>query len=164
MATIFNFQTNSGKQRGILTAFILHSLQKNPKSGYDLLKEISEKTKGTWTPSKGTLYPLLTKLEEEELIQINKIEQRSRTIYETTDKGKNQLRNIKKHTKEMDEKINQFSNLLSEIIDEERKDFINLMIQIRKQVFKLSNRKGSEVQDILKNTLNKLENLSENTN
>lgn len=164
MATIFNFQTNSGKQRGILTAFILHSLQKKPKSGYDLLKEISEKTKGTWTPSKGTLYPLLTKLEEEELIQINKIEQRSRTIYETTDKGKNQLRNIKKHTKEMDEKINQFSNLLSEIIDEERKDFINLMIQIRKQVFKLSNRKGSEVQDILKNTLNKLENLSENTN
>lgn len=162
MAPIFNFQTNSGKQRGILAVYVLHSLHKKPKSGYDILKEITEKTKGTWTPSKGTLYPLLSKLEEENLIQIQNIEQRSKTIYETTKQGEEQLSNIKKHTKEMEEKINQFRNILSEIIDEEKKDIINIMLQIREFIIQLAPAKHNEVKRMLENTLKNLQTLAEN--
>ncbi len=162
MAPIFNFQTNSGKQRGILAVYILQSLHKKPKSGYDILKEITEKTKGTWTPSKGTLYPLLGKLEEEKLIQIQNIEQRSKTIYETTKQGEKQLSNIKKHTKEMDEKINQFRNILSEILDEEKKDIINIMLEIRSFIIQLSPTKHNEVKEMLENTLKRLQSLADN--
>ncbi|MBS3777824.1 MAG: PadR family transcriptional regulator [Candidatus Thermoplasmatota archaeon] len=161
MATIFNFQTKSGKQRGILAVYILHSLHKKPKSGYDILKEITEKTHGTWTPSKGTLYPLLTKLEKDNLIQINKVEQRSKTVYETTEKGIEQLNNIRKHAKEMEEKINQFRNMLSEIINEEKSEIISTMLQIRKLVIELSQTKQEKIQKMLNKTLNELQDLAQ---
>jgi DNA-binding PadR family transcriptional regulator len=156
MATIFNFQTKSGKQRGILAVYILHSLQKKPKSGYDLLKEITEKTEGTWTPSKGTLYPLLTKLENDDLIKIKQIQQRSKTVYEPTEKGREQLRNIKKHAEEMEEKITQFRNMLSEIINEEKADLIKRMLQIRKLIFQLSETHKEEIENMLDNALKQL--------
>jgi len=160
MATIFNFQTKSGKQRGILSVYILHTLNKKPKSGYDILKEITEKTHGTWTPSKGTLYPLLTKLEKDKLIQINKVEQRSKTVYETTEKGIEQLKNIRKHAKEMEEKINQFRNMLSEIINQEKSEIISTMLEIRKLVIELSQTKHDEIQNMLDETLKELQNLA----
>lgn len=160
MATIFNFQTKSGKQRGILAVYILHTLHKKPKSGYDILKEITEKTHGAWTPSKGTIYPLLTKLEKDNLIQINKVEQRSKTVYETTEKGIEQLKNVRKHAKEMEEKINQFRNMLSEIINEEKSEIINTMLQIRKLVIELSQPRHDEIQDMLNNTLIRLQKLA----
>ena len=161
MTTIFNFQTKSGKQQGILGVFILHSLHNEPKSGYDILKEITEKTQGAWTPSKGTLYPLLTKLEDDGLIQIKQIEQRSKTVYETTNKGITQLRNIKKHAKEMEEKINQFGNLLSDIINEEKSDIILKLLQIRKLAIQLSKTKHKELQSILDTTLERLQLIAE---
>ena len=160
MATIFNFQTKSGKQRGILAVYILHTLNKKPKSGYDILKEITEKTHGTWTPSKGTLYPLLTKLEKDKLIQINKVEQRSKTVYETTEKGIEQLKNVRKHAKEMEEKINQFRNMLSEIINQEKSEIISTMLEIRKLVIELSQTKHDEIQNLLDETLQELQNLA----
>ncbi len=160
MTTIFNFQTKSGKQQGILAVYILHSLQKKPKSGYDLLKEITKKTEGTWTPSKGTLYPLLNKLEEDKLISIKRVEQRSKTIYETTEKGILHLTNIKNHAKEMEEKITQFRNMLSEIINEEKAAIINRMLQIRKLVLQLSETHEEEVQQLLDEALSRLQGLS----
>lgn len=161
MATIFNFQTKTGKQRGILAVYILHSLHKKPKSGYDILKEITEKTHGAWTPSKGTVYPLLNRLEKENLIKIKKVEQRSKTIYESTNKGTRQLKNIKKHAKEMEEKINQFRNILSEIINEEKSDIITTLLQIRKLVLNISQSKHQEIQKMLNNTLEQLKTIAE---
>jgi len=161
MTSIFNFQTKSGKQQGILAVYILHSLQNQPKSGYDILKEITEKTKGAWTPSKGTLYPLLSKLENDELIEIKQVEQRSKTVYETTTKGVKQLINIKKHAKEMEEKITQFGNILSEIINEEKSDIIMTILQIRKLALQLSKTKQKEIQSTLDAVLERLNLLAE---
>ena len=50
--------------------FVLRTLSSQPKSGYDILKEIGEKTHGEWCPSKGTIYPILSELEKEELIEV----------------------------------------------------------------------------------------------
>mgnify|MGYP006282171849 CR=1 FL=1 len=161
MSAIFSFQTKSGKQRGILAIYILHSLQKKPKSGYDLLKEITKKTEGTWTPSKGTLYPLLNSLEEDGLIQINKIGQRSKILYEPTTKGIKQLSNIKKHAQEMEEKISQFRNMLSEIINEEQSEIISLMLQSRKLILQISQTKKEEIKALLTKELKHLKHMSE---
>lgn len=161
MTTIFNFQTKSGKQQGILSVYILHSLSKKPKSGYDLLKEITVKTEGAWTPSKGTIYPLLTKLENDGLIEVFRVGQRSKTVYETTSKGLSHLENVKKHAREMEEKINQFRQLLSEIINEENAQLINTMLQIRKLVIELAATKQDEIQNMLNNALYRLQKLAE---
>jgi DNA-binding PadR family transcriptional regulator len=37
--------------------------------GYEMIKEIEERTQGTWTPSAGSIYPTLQMLEDEGLIR-----------------------------------------------------------------------------------------------
>ncbi|MFH1014168.1 MAG: PadR family transcriptional regulator [Thermoplasmatota archaeon] len=163
MATIFNFQSESGKQQGILSIYILHTLQKNPKSGYSILKELTEKTKGSWTPSKGTIYPLLTKLLTEEFIKIKTIEKRSKTIYEITKKGLKELNQLKKHVSEMEEKITQFRSILADIIGEERSYIITTMIEIRRLSMKLSKTQPKQVQHLLDQLISNLQIMETNT-
>jgi len=81
MAQIFSIETKKGKQRGILSIYILHSIKKKPKTGYDLIAEIKDKTEGTWDPSKGTIYPILKHLEEDNLISVKEIGLRSKKIF-----------------------------------------------------------------------------------
>jgi DNA-binding PadR family transcriptional regulator len=37
--------------------------------GYEMIKEIEERTQGAWTPSAGSIYPMLQLLEEQGLIE-----------------------------------------------------------------------------------------------
>lgn len=100
---------------GMIRLYILHSLEKNPKTGYDLIKEISEKTEGIWVPSKGTLYPMLKKMEDEGLIRISETGTRSKNIYEINDKGRALLERTVRHRKEAGEKMYVFRRIVAEI-------------------------------------------------
>jgi DNA-binding PadR family transcriptional regulator len=44
-------------------------LAERPMHGYEMIKELEERTQGAWTPSAGSIYPMLQLLEEEGLIQ-----------------------------------------------------------------------------------------------
>jgi len=72
---------------GILEYYCLHSIKQSPKSGYDILKEISTKSKGTMAISKGNIYPLLDNLENKNILKVEKIEARGKKTFSLTDKG-----------------------------------------------------------------------------
>ncbi len=57
--------------RGDLRAAILWLLSEQPMHGYQLITEIKERTEGHWTPSPGAVYPVLSLLEDEQLITIS---------------------------------------------------------------------------------------------
>lgn len=151
-----NFETMQGKQRGILSIYILHSIKKKSKSGYDLINEIKDKTDGSWIPSKGTIYPLLKNMEKEKLIQINKVEERGKNIFQITSEGKRLLKNLKKQKNQMVEKINQFRKLIAEIFDEEV-EIINLSFNIRKILGNLTPNRRNELVKNLKKILSDIE-------
>ena len=46
--------------------------------GYEMIKEIEERTEGAWTPSAGSIYPTLQLLEDEGLISGQEIEGKRR--------------------------------------------------------------------------------------
>ena len=50
--------------------------------------EIKEKTGGLWIPSKGTLYPVLNQLKDEELIEIVATGKRAKTTFAVTETGR----------------------------------------------------------------------------
>jgi DNA-binding PadR family transcriptional regulator len=66
---------------------------KGKAHGYEIIKEIENITSGVWKPSYGNLYPLLSKLAEEGLIEPHEEYRGKRRIvkYSLTEKGWKQL-------------------------------------------------------------------------
>ena len=54
---------------GDLRLLVLSLIGERPRHGYDLIRAIEEKFAGAYSPSPGAVYPLLTMLEEEGLIE-----------------------------------------------------------------------------------------------
>ena len=48
---------------------MLALLAERPMHGYEMIKEVEERTSGAWTPSAGSIYPTLQMLEEADLIR-----------------------------------------------------------------------------------------------
>ncbi|MGW6918335.1 PadR family transcriptional regulator [Kitasatospora sp. NPDC054939] len=55
-------------RKGNVRASVLALLAERPMHGYEMIKEIGERSGGAWTPSPGSVYPTLQMLEDEELI------------------------------------------------------------------------------------------------
>lgn len=156
MTSLWKFHCKNGKEKSVLVIYILHSLKNKPKSGYEILKEIEEKTKGRWTPSKGTLYPILKQLEKEDLIKISKIGKRSKSILEITDKGRNTLRQIQKDRKEFRKKFMLFKDLFIDILGKES-EIEKILFEIRDTAYKKSRKDKRKIIKTLKNCLSELE-------
>lgn len=58
----------SRARRGDVRAAVLALLAEEPKHGYEMIKEIEERSDGLWKPSAGSIYPTLQLLEDEGLI------------------------------------------------------------------------------------------------
>jgi DNA-binding PadR family transcriptional regulator len=74
---------------GDLRLYILSLLDEAPRHGYDLMQALTERTGGTYSPSAGTIYPRLAKLEEEGLV--TKTVDGRKTVYEITDAGRTEV-------------------------------------------------------------------------
>jgi DNA-binding PadR family transcriptional regulator len=70
---------------GDLRLYLLNLLDEGPRHGYDIMQALSDRTGGTYTPSAGTIYPRLAKLEEEGLV--TKTVDGRKTVYAITEAG-----------------------------------------------------------------------------
>lgn len=70
---------------GDLRLYLLNLLDEGPRHGYDIIQALSDRTGGTYTPSAGTIYPRLAKLEEEGLV--TKTVDGRKTVYAITEAG-----------------------------------------------------------------------------
>lgn len=97
----------------VLKYLVLESCEDGPTYGYEIVTRIEDITDGNWSPSYGTIYPLIQRLEEEELVtalddleaEEKGLETGERNYYTLTDKGLRRL----------------------DVSEEERKDFKNLI-------------------------------------
>jgi DNA-binding PadR family transcriptional regulator len=71
---------------GDLRLYLLSLLDEGPRHGYDIMQALADRTGGTYTPSAGTIYPRLAKLEEEGLVT-KRVDGR-KTVYEITEAGR----------------------------------------------------------------------------
>lgn len=74
---------------GDLRLYLLSLLAEAPQHGYGIIQSLTDRTGGTYTPSAGTIYPRLAKLEEEGLV--TKTVDGRTTIYAITDAGRAEL-------------------------------------------------------------------------
>ncbi|WP_217178623.1 PadR family transcriptional regulator [Streptomyces sp. AC495_CC817] len=74
---------------GDLRLYLLSLLAESPQHGYGIIQALTDRTGGTYTPSAGTIYPRLAKLEEEGLVT-KSVDGRT-TIYAITGAGRSEL-------------------------------------------------------------------------
>lgn len=151
-----------GHGRGFIQLYILHSLKKEPKSGYDLIKEISERTGGVWVPSKGTLYPMLKKMDDENLIRVSETGKRSKIVYELTGDGKKFLENVIRHREEAKEKMYIFREMITEIFGNHSPGITKNLIEMRHIAENIPPEKEAEAIIILEKSLKNLKELESN--
>lgn len=65
-----------GGRGGDVRAAALLLLDEQPKHGYQLIQEIGERSNGAWTPSPGSIYPVLQQLEDEGLLSFERVDGR----------------------------------------------------------------------------------------
>lgn len=74
---------------GELRLYLLSLVADAPRHGYDIIKALSDRFGGTYQPSPGTIYPRLSRLEEEGLVI--REEQGRKSVYRITDAGRAEL-------------------------------------------------------------------------
>lgn len=72
--------------RGDVRAAVLSLLAEEPMHGYQIIREIEERSGGAWKPSAGSVYPTLQLLADEGLVDAE--EQNGRKTYALTDAGR----------------------------------------------------------------------------
>jgi len=73
-------------RRGDVRAAVLGLLDEKPAHGYDLIRELEERSGGMWQVSPGSVYPTLQMLEDQGLLISEEID--GKRVYSITDQGR----------------------------------------------------------------------------
>ena len=76
-------------ERGLLRYIILSVLKDGPKHGYEIIKQLEERTHGWYSPSPGTLYPTLQLLEDTGHVRSEQVD--DKRVYHLTEAGHAEL-------------------------------------------------------------------------
>ena len=105
--------------RGLLFFYTLLSIGKKPMSGYDLMREIEDKTEGAWRPGPGAVYPTLQKLARQGYVKARKRSGVGPTqvSYEITPAGLRNITNAKRAMGSSGERMRMMSSLFIDLMD-----------------------------------------------
>lgn len=154
-----------------LKYFILKTLAEGESSGYGLIKKCQEKL--GYTPSTGSVYPLLKRLQDDGLIQSR--EQKRGHTYSLTPKGSQLLARGEKVKEEAYRKLRYYASNIAEIFDDEdvhhflqrwspfQHPEFPLLLKIRTTVHELTRRGISrqKINNVLKHAYRRLCSLQE---
>lgn len=76
-------------RHGGLRLYLLKLLDEAPRHGYDVIRLLQDRFLGVYSPSPGTIYPRLARLEEEGLVTHETVD--GKKIYKITDAGRAEL-------------------------------------------------------------------------
>ncbi|WP_077620047.1 PadR family transcriptional regulator [Bacillus sinesaloumensis] len=81
------------RKRGFVQLAILHLLKQESMHGYQIMKELEDRSNGAYSASAGTVYPALQELEDQDLIRQDV--HGNKKIYSINTSGLNRLEEIK---------------------------------------------------------------------
>jgi DNA-binding PadR family transcriptional regulator len=110
-------------QKGYIRIAVLILLSKKPHHGYEIMKEVKERSGGFWRPTAGGIYPILQDLEESRYVEgeWDLQKKRKRKIYRITEAGKAVLKRALA-------KENQLANSMSDLFEEYLKDVLDVKV------------------------------------
>ena len=73
-------------RHGRLRLYLLRLLDEEPRHGYEVIRLLRDRFMGVYAPSPGTIYPRLSRLEDEGLVTHD--EENGRKVYRITEAGR----------------------------------------------------------------------------
>lgn len=95
-------------EQGDLKYLILQLLADKPRHGYEIIKELEEKSGGAYAPSAGTVYPTLQLLEDMGYASVS-LEEGGKKVYSITDEGRRYLEQNRSTVDDVFERISHLS-------------------------------------------------------
>ncbi|MEV4624146.1 PadR family transcriptional regulator [Asanoa sp. NPDC049573] len=130
---------------GRLRLYLLKLLDDGPKHGYELIRLLADRFHGTYSPSAGTIYPRLARMETEGLVTHTAAG--GRKTYSITDDGRAELRQRAGELAELEHDINaSVADLADEIQAEVRGATRDLKRELREAA--RQTRRGSWLVDV----------------
>lgn len=103
-------------RRAFLKYIVLKIIKDKPTHGYEIIKTVELRSNGRWTPSAGSIYPILEGLESKGFIHSEEIERRK--VYAITPKGVTALDRM---TQEKMELLNEMSRIINSVTEDNDK-------------------------------------------
>jgi DNA-binding PadR family transcriptional regulator len=90
-------------RHGRLRLYLLKLLDESPRHGYEVIRLLQDRFMGVYSPSPGTIYPRLARLEEEGMVTHDESE--GRKVYRITEKGREELGNRSEDLTELEAEL-----------------------------------------------------------
>jgi DNA-binding PadR family transcriptional regulator len=116
-------------RHGSLRLYLLKLLDEEPRHGYEVIRLLRDRFMGVYSPSPGTIYPRLARLEEEGLVTHDEVD--GRKVYRITEAGREELRG---RSDELDELEEELSASVSDIVREVREDVRQTVRSLREEL------------------------------
>ncbi|TQN30536.1 PadR family transcriptional regulator [Haloactinospora alba] len=115
MSTIFG--------HGRLRLYLLKLLDESPRHGYEIISLLRDRFLGVYSPSPGTIYPRLARLEEEGLVTHEEVN--GRKVYRLTDQGRAELDRRSSDLEDLEREISDSVRDVAHAVKEDVRDTIS---------------------------------------
>jgi DNA-binding PadR family transcriptional regulator len=109
-------------RHGGLRLYLLKLLDEAPRHGYEVIRLLQDRFLGVYSPSPGTIYPRLARLEEEGLVTHDEVD--GKKVYRITDKGRAEINARLDDLAELEEELTQSVRDIAREVSEDVRDTV----------------------------------------
>jgi DNA-binding PadR family transcriptional regulator len=109
-------------RHGGLRLYLLKLLDEAPRHGYEVIRLLQDRFMGVYSPSPGTIYPRLARLEEEGLVTHDEVD--GKKVYRITDKGREEINARLDDLAELEEELTQSVRDIAREVTEDVRDTV----------------------------------------
>src|SRR6202451_4438101 len=109
-------------RHGRLRLYLLKLLDEAPRHGYEVIRLLQDRFLGVYSPSPGTIYPRLARLEEEGLVTHDQVD--GKKVYRITDKGREEIQSRLDDLADLEEEITESVRDIAREVTEDVRDTV----------------------------------------
>lgn len=132
---------------GRLRLYLLKLLEESPRHGYEVIRLLQDRFLGVYSPSPGTIYPRLARLEEDGLVTHEVIN--GKKVFTLTDKGRAEINSRLDELAELEQEI---TNSVRDIAREVRQDVRQTVRSLREGLTQMTREMRTAASDAQRHT------------
>ncbi|GAA0328012.1 PadR family transcriptional regulator [Actinoallomurus spadix] len=125
---------------GRLRLYLLKLLEESPRHGYEVIRLLQDRFLGVYSPSPGTIYPRLARLEEEGLVTHEVVQ--GKKVYRLTDAGRDELERRMDELAELEEELTESVRDIAREVQEDVRDTVRSLREELTQAAREMRRQG----------------------